>query len=256
MEPQLRIGRAKPTSEHLNAILGLIDEAREWLPAKGTKQWREPWPDRERRDARVWHGLVRKATWVVWEPVRDTAILAATVTVTGKPNPDVWSPDDFDLTEPTVYAHRLITARRYAGWDLGAELIDWAGRRGLRNYGAQSIRIDVWTDNYALHGFYMKRGFVPCGRCRDREYPSGVLLQKPTAKIRYPVNPQFTPAAEVPAVFSAARPDDPGYAPGILAAVHAARLVPETAAGLVPATIGEVRFARQAVPELMAASAG
>ena len=64
MEPQLRIGRAKPTSEHLNAILGLIDEAREWLPAKGTKQWGEPWPDRERVDIErylsVWrtrHGM-------------------------------------------------------------------------------------------------------------------------------------------------------------------------------------------------------
>lgn len=264
MEPQLRIGRAKPTSEHLNAILGLIDEAREWLPAKGTKQWGEPWPDRERRDARVLHGLELGATWVVWELVRDIAILAATVTVTGNPNPSVWSPDDFDLAEPTVYAHRLMTARRYAGWDLGAELIDWTGIRGLNNYDARSIRIDVWTDNHALHGFYMKRGFAKCGKCRDPEYPSGVLLQKPTAEILCPVRPQFTEAAEVPAVFSAARPDDPAYAPAyapvyapaILTAVDAAHLIPEMAADLVPATIVRGRLARQAVPELVAASAG
>ena len=107
----------------------MIDEAREWLPAKGTRQWGKPWPDRQQRDDRVWHGLELGATWVVWEWVHGRAILAATVTITRKPNPAVWSPQVFDLEEPTLYAHRLITARRYAGWDLGAELLDWTGRR-------------------------------------------------------------------------------------------------------------------------------
>ena len=178
MERQLRIGQAKATPEHLNAIIGLIDEATEWLPAKGTKQWSKPWPDREARDARVWHGLELGATWIVWEVVCGIAVLAATVTVTGKPNPMVWSPRDFNLGVRAVYAHRLITARRYKGWDLGAELLDWTGRRGRHNYGARSIRIDVWTNNEALHGYYVKRGFEKRGTCRDVTYPSGVLLRE------------------------------------------------------------------------------
>ena len=160
MEPTLRIGHAKPTSEHLNAILGLIDETRKWLPSKGTNQWHRPWPDKAQRDERVSRALELGATWVVWETVRGKAILAATVTVTGKPNPAVWSPLDFDLGVRPVYAHRLITARRYAGWDLGAELLDWTGWRGRRDYGARSIRIDVWTENEALHGYYLKRGMA------------------------------------------------------------------------------------------------
>lgn len=243
METQLRIARAEATPEHHNAILGKIDEASEWLPAKGTKQWGEPWPDREQRDARVWHGLELGATWVVWELVRDIAILAATVTVTRKPNPAVWSPKDFDLKEPTVYAHRLITARRYAGWDLGRELLDWTGRRGRYNYGARSIRIDVWTDNHALHGYYKKRGFEQCGTCHDLEYPSGVLLQKPTAKIPHLENPQFTQVARAPQTFSAAAPDDPAYTPCVLTAADAIHRIPETSADLVAERVNEVCYA-------------
>ncbi len=243
MEPQLRIGRAKPTPEHLNAILGSIDEAREWLPAKDTKQWSEPWPNREQRDARVWHGLELGATWVVWEEMCGIAVLAATVTVTGKPNPAVWSPLDFDLSERTVYAHRLITARRYKGWDLGAELLDWTGRRGRRRYGARSIRIDVWTSNEALHSYYVKRGFNKCGRCRDLTYPSGVLLQKPTSEILYPISPQFTKAAEVPAAFSAAGPEAPPYEPRVLKAVDATSRIPETPADLLSERADEVCYA-------------
>ena len=227
MEPTLRIGRAEPTREHLNAILGLIDEARSWLPSKGTKQWCEPWPDRAQRDERVRRALELGATWVVWETARGKDILAATVTVTGKPNPAVWSPQDFDLGGRTVYAHRLITARRYAGWDLGAELLDWTGSRGRRNYGARSIRIDVWTDNEALHGYYVKRGFERRGTCRDAGYPSGVLLEKPISKILYPMNPQFAESEEVPAIFSAAGPEDPPYAPRALTAVDPSQLILE-----------------------------
>ena len=226
MEPTLRIGRAEPTDEHLNAILGLIDEARGWLPSKGTDQWRRPWPDKKQRDARVNRALVLGATWLVWEIACGKDILAATVTVTGKPNPAVWSPLDFNLAERTVYAHRLITARRYAGWDLGAELIDWTGWRGRRNYGARSIRIDVWTENEALHGYYMKRGFERRGACHNSGYPSGVLLEKLISKIPDRLNTQFVESDEVPAVFSAAGPEDPAYVPFVLADADATCLVP------------------------------
>jgi len=256
MTPTLRIGRARHTSEHLNAILGLIDETRKWLPSKGTNQWCRPWPDRKQRDARVNRGLELGATWIVWEILRGKAILAATVTVTGKPNSAVWSPLDFNLAERTVYAHRLITARRYAGWDLGAELLDWTGWRGRRSYGARSIRIDVWTGNEALHGYYQKRGFERCGTCRDADYPSGVLLQKPISKIPYLISPQFAESDEVPAVFSAVGPEDPAYAPYALTAVDAARLIPETPADLDPARISEASpdFAEHARAMVLAGS--
>jgi GNAT superfamily N-acetyltransferase len=204
MTRTLRIAQAKATKEHLQAILGLVEEARTWLPAKGTNQWSEPWPDQEGRNDRVWRGLEVGATWMVWDRNEDKDILAATVTIAAKPNLAVWSKSSCNLADQAVYAHRLITARNYAGYGLGAELIDWTGLRGRREYRAKWIRIDVWTSNEALHGYYMKRGFKPCGTCPDPSYPSGKLFQKPVSKVAVPASPLFEEHEQVPDVFATA----------------------------------------------------
>src|SRR6516225_2127380 len=117
----MRIARAENTDRDLQAVLGLIEEARTWLGTMGIDQWASPWPDLERRDARVRRGLVVGKTWIVW----DDEIAVATVTIATGPNPRVWSKHAaYDLSERAVYAHRLITARKYGGYGLGAELID------------------------------------------------------------------------------------------------------------------------------------
>lgn len=175
MTTMMRIACAEPTAENLTTVLGLIGEARNWLWTKDTDQWEKPWPDKEGRDARVLRGLRGRKTWIVW----DGDIPAATVTITPRKNAAVWSKPGCmcDLAERAVFVHRLITARKYAGLELGAELIDWAGLRGQRLYGAKWIRIDVWSTNKGLHDYYMKRGFEPCGFCDDPSYPSGALFQ-------------------------------------------------------------------------------
>jgi GNAT superfamily N-acetyltransferase len=180
---------ARATAEQLDAVLGLIEDARRWLPTKETDQWAVPWPDRAARDARVLRGLQNGKTWIVW----DDEVPAATVTVGTRANPAVWSKPEClcDLSEPAVYMHRLITARQYAHCGLGSQLIDWAGLRASREYGAKWIRIDVWTSSRALHDYYQKRGFEPCGLCRDPEYPSGALFQKPVSRIERTM-PLFT----------------------------------------------------------------
>lgn len=187
MTPMMRIARAESTD--LQIVLGLIDEARDWLKRQDTDQWQKPWPDEAGRNARVFKGLEGGCTWIVW----DGQIPAATVTITPRRNADVWSASacTCDLAERAVFVHRLITARKYAGLGLGAELLDWAGLRGQRLYGARWIRIDVWSTNRGLHEYYLDRGFESCGYCADRDYPSGALFQKPVAAIRKPIIPQF-----------------------------------------------------------------
>lgn len=91
----------------------------------------------------------------------------------------------------SVFVHRLITSRKYAGLDLGAELIDWAGLRSVREYGARWIRIDVWTSNTGLHEYYMSKGFKRGGTCTDPNHPPGALFQKPVAGIKAPGHPNF-----------------------------------------------------------------
>jgi hypothetical protein len=190
MTSMMQIACAEPTQEHLTAILGLIEEASGWLALKDTDQWANPWPDEKARDDRVLRGLQGGKTWIVW----DGDIPAATVTLTPRKNAAVWSKPacTCDLAERAVFIHRLITARKYAGLELGADLIDWAGLRGQRLYGAKWIRIDVWRTNQRLHDYYMKRGFEPCGFCADPSYPSGALFQKPVSAITKTSAPQFT----------------------------------------------------------------
>lgn len=187
MTSPLRIARAADTPENLRAIIGLAEEASAWLSLKGTDQWQKPWPSRRRRDARIRRGLKREATWIVWAAHRPVATVSTATT----PKRKVWRDAECDLSAPAVYAHRLIVTRDFAGWGLGAELIDWVGLRGHRDYGAEWIRIDVWSSNLALHEYYTKRRFQSCGECPDRKYPSGMLFQKNVLDIAEPKSPLF-----------------------------------------------------------------
>jgi GNAT superfamily N-acetyltransferase len=173
----MRLDFATPAD--LGAILALIEEASRWLKVRGKDQWAEPWPDRERRDARILKGLINRKTVIVRQG--DTAV--ATVTMANWHNPNVWVSEfcTTDLTERAVYLHRLITARKYAGRGLGELLINWAEKCARAKYGAKRTRIDVWTTNTDLHRYYQKLGFESCGRCPDPSYPSGALFQKAVA---------------------------------------------------------------------------
>ena len=187
----LQIARAG--AQHLDTVLGLIKDAKSWLWSKDTDQWEKPWPDPAARDERVLAGLRNEKTWIVWDgDIGDIA--AATVTITTRRNNAVWAKPacTADLAERAVFVHRLITSRKYAGLGLGAELIDWAGLRGCREYGAKWIRIDVWRTNTGLHDYYQSKGFKPCGTCADPDYPSGALFEKPVAGIPVPTHPKFT----------------------------------------------------------------
>jgi Acetyltransferase (GNAT) family len=188
----MRIARAEPAD--LPTVLGLIEDAKDRLKMKDTNQWDKPWPDEGARDARVLRGLQGGKTWIVW----DEDVPAATVTITSRINPAVWSTPGCtcNLAERAVFVHRLITAMRYAGRALGTEMIDWAGRRGRRLYGAKWVRIDVWSTNKGLHDYYLKRGFEPCGFCADPDYPSGALFQKPVSTIKKPEVPQFVESSD------------------------------------------------------------
>lgn len=78
----------RATVAHLDVVLGLIEDARNWLwTKKGTNQWEKPCPNRALRDERVLAGLRDGKTWIVW----DGDIAAASVTITTRRNSAVWS---------------------------------------------------------------------------------------------------------------------------------------------------------------------
>jgi ribosomal protein S18 acetylase RimI-like enzyme len=177
----LYIRRAQP--KDLDTITGMIEDAKARLRELGTDQWSTDWADRHghRRRDRVKHSLAEGTTWLALfayqHPVRPVVLPVATVTIEKTANPAGWA--GFDrVAEPAVYLGRLVTADGFGGLHIGSAMLDWAGRRGVDRYGAQWIRIDVWTTNSALHEYYEKRGFEYCGLVPDETCPSRKLFQR------------------------------------------------------------------------------
>jgi GNAT superfamily N-acetyltransferase len=162
----------------LKVILYFIEEAADWLRAKGIDQWNSPWPNETERDARVKRGLEAERTWIV----EDDGIPIATISARPDANPDLWTKSE--QGDPAVYVSRLVVSRTYAGLGVGSELVNWVGMWARKQYGARWIRIDVWTTNIALHSYYQKEGFRFLKFCDDVAYPSAALFQRSTAGIR------------------------------------------------------------------------
>ncbi len=93
--------------------------------------------------------------------------------------------------DPAVYVRRVVVSRPYAGHGLGSQLLDWAGLRASRVYGARWVRVDVWTTNEELHDYYKSQGFKYRGLCPIPDYPSAALFQKSVDQIEPPEIPLF-----------------------------------------------------------------
>jgi GNAT superfamily N-acetyltransferase len=174
--PDWPITLRRATVQDLAAAIRLIEEAAKWLRGIGTDQWARPWPNRAGRDGRILASLRQGKTWIAW----DHGLPAATITA--DPEDDPYWPEEF-LRDRAVYVHRLVVGRPYKGVGLGAALLDWAGGRARRDYGARWIRVSAWTTNRGLHAYYRRQGFFSCGLHLDDRYPSGARFQKPTAHI-------------------------------------------------------------------------
>lgn len=179
----------RATAEDMRVIIGMIDEASAWLATKGTDQWARPWPSKIARDARVWRGINSRSTWIA----EDQGEPVATITYKQNGNQNLWTAGE--LRDPAVYACRLVVSRKWAGDEIGAALIDWAGYRALQAWKAQWIRIDVWTENTALHRYYEKHGFEPVRICEfdaPGSTPSAALFRKPIAEVSEIAATRFT----------------------------------------------------------------
>jgi GNAT superfamily N-acetyltransferase len=171
-------------------VRSLLVEASQWLETKDTDQWARPWPDANERNERIKEAIKAGRTWIVWEGGRPAA------TLTASPN-DHRSWPEQDRRDPAVYVRRTVVSRRLKGLGLGAQLLDWAGLRASREYGARWVRVDVWTTNTKLHDYYRDLGFESCGFCEPiADYPSAALFQKPIDEIKPPEDPLFGEAGD------------------------------------------------------------
>jgi GNAT superfamily N-acetyltransferase len=165
----------------LDTVSGLVREAAEWLrTSKNTDQWENPWPDRIRQRERMLNDLLKGKTWLVWDD--ETAV--ATITVdTDEPidlnEQPVWPARERHRS--ALYVRRVVVSRDYAGYGLGAALLDWAAHVAKRDHQATRIRIDVWTTNLELHAYYTGKRFIRMpgrGPATRLDYPSQALFER------------------------------------------------------------------------------
>ena len=180
----LYVRRARP--EDFETIKQMIDDAKDRLRELGTDQWSTDWPDKygRRRMDRVMSSISDGKTWLAEFRSREATlpgmIPAATVTVQDAGSTTVWTEAELGACR-AVYMGRLVVAQGLAGFHIGSAITDWVGRRGAKRCHASKIRIDVWTDNKALHTYYEKRGFEDTGLVADLEYPARQRYERETS---------------------------------------------------------------------------
>ncbi|MEU9332937.1 GNAT family N-acetyltransferase [Streptomyces sp. NPDC048290] len=129
-------------------LLTFRQEAATWIRGRGSDQWSRPYPA-DKLLATVEAGTVFM--------LRDGHTTAGTITLTPDAEDGLWTADE--LAEPSMFVNKLTVTREYAGRQLGARLLDWAGDRAHRA-GARWVRLDAWTTNTALQRYYLGQGFA------------------------------------------------------------------------------------------------
>ncbi len=160
---ELRIAPAQ--EKDLDTVLGILDEAAEWLASKGIPGWwragsfsREAFLDQIRLGEVYIARLGREAV--------GTITLQWTDRVFWKEAP----PD-------AGYAHKLAVRRAYAGRGLGLAMLEWAGRRASVAR-KKFLRLDCMADNQRIRVYYEKAGFTHRGDIQHSRWKASLYEKK------------------------------------------------------------------------------
>jgi GNAT superfamily N-acetyltransferase len=144
------------TAADVPAVLALMDEAVEWLVARGqTGQWgTEPLSGRGSFVSQL-------EDWVATGGLRlleSEDGLPVGALIVGARHPYVPAVD-----EPELYVILLVTSRRRSGEGVGTALVERAIAEA-RRAGVQLLRVDCWAGAPRLVQWYQDQGFVPIVR--------------------------------------------------------------------------------------------
>jgi GNAT superfamily N-acetyltransferase len=153
------------------AVIGMFDEAVEWMVARGnTKQWgTEPFSARPDRMAGV-RVIIREGQ--LWVAEEDGEPVGALI-VSDHPMSYVEPVD-----EPELYVSLLLVSRRHAGKRIGARLLDFARERA-RQSGVSLLRVDCYAGGTGdLVRYYERNGFTATERLTVGDWPGQLLEQR------------------------------------------------------------------------------
>lgn len=154
-----------------DAVLGLFDEAVEWLCERGSPdQWgTRPWSERPEAVQRVRSMLSEDGTFIAehdGEPVGVTVVAE---------HPTSYVPT---TEEDHLYIHLLLVSRRYKGHRIGSQLLGWARAEALRR-GLSLLRVDCFAGAEGkLIRYYESQGFTKVTTFDVNGWPGQLLEQR------------------------------------------------------------------------------
>ena len=146
----------------LDRFIDLLEEAADWLTARGINQWR-PGDFRLSMDfyaASIMRGEVQLAF------VGDVLVGALRILLR---EPIVW-PDV--IGDDAVYVYNLAVRRTWAHQQLGRRMLEWTSERAA-SLGRSYVRLDCMSDNRFLREYYQRVGFAERGEV-DARFPEPI----------------------------------------------------------------------------------
>ncbi len=160
---ELRIAPAQ--EKDLDTVLGILDEAAEWLASKGIPGWWRPGSfSREAFLDQIRLGEVYVARLDI------EAVGTITLQWTDRVFWKGASPD-------AGYVHKLAVRRAYAGRGLGLEMLEWAARR-TSLAGKKFLRLDCGADDHRIRLYYEKAGFTRRGDIQHSRWKASLYEKK------------------------------------------------------------------------------
>jgi len=149
--------------QDLGTVLEILEDARRWLLDRDIpEQWPAPMPRQVFAD-RIARNEVHLALSGLDHQVVGTFCLL-------RDDTRVWG----DTPADAAYIHGLAIRRSMAGHNIGAALLDMAGRLAAE-MGLDYLRLDCWAGNAALCHYYERLGFERRGQ---RDLGGGFLVQR------------------------------------------------------------------------------
>jgi ribosomal protein S18 acetylase RimI-like enzyme len=157
--------------DELDVVLGIYDEAAQWVTERGFGHWEYPQPQWIRQLV----AMDIEQSRVYLARARNSDHVLGTLRILWR-DAEVW-PEDGD---EAGYVHGLAIRAEARGRGLGAQMLDWAATH-IRAQGKRFLRLDCDAGNSLLCGYYERLGFafrgeVSAGHHVGARYEKALLM--------------------------------------------------------------------------------
>jgi 8-oxo-dGTP diphosphatase len=145
--------RLRPaTADEIDPFIALLEDAAQWMCARGIDQWR---PGSMIAQRRAFERAQNAGELLVAE---ESGRIVGGALLRALPDP-IWA----DQPEPAaLYLGKLVVARDHVGDGLGERILR-AAEDVARERGARWLRLDCVASNESLAHYYQRRGYYPRG---------------------------------------------------------------------------------------------